>query len=392
MGAPQARLSELAQGLLRHGYRVTILTAMPNYPQGKVFPGYGGFFRQEELDGVHVLRVNIFPTKKASFLPRLLNYFSFVFSSLIFGLIHLRSVDYLLTESPPLFLGISGYLLSRLKKARWIFNVSDLWPESAIHLGVVREGLALRLSYWLEASCYRHAWLVTGQSRTIIKNIQDRFPQVLTYHLSNGVDPEKFKLNDTAFKPPAEWLGKTVFIYAGLHGIAQGLDQIILAANSVAHLGNCLFVLVGDGPEKEKLIQQAKAEGLKNIQFLPPLPKEQIISMLAAADVSLVPLKLNLPGAVPSKLYEGMASQKPIILVAEGEAAEIVRDANAGIVVIPGDMTSLVRAIELMYEKPELRLEFGKNGRTLVKLFYDRKKIINDFVEVIRKGGIYEKN
>jgi len=187
-------------------------------------------------------------------------------------------------------------------------------------------------------------------------------------------------------------LGKTVFIYAGLHGIAQGLDQIILAANSVAHLGNCLFVLVGDGPEKEKLIQQAKAEGLKNIQFLPPLPKEQIISMLAAADVSLVPLKLNLPGAVPSKLYEGMASQKPIILVAEGEAAEIVRDANAGIVVIPGDMTSLVRAIELMYKKPELRLEFGKNGRTLVKLFYDRKKIINDFVEVIRKGGIYEKN
>jgi len=383
MGAPQARLSELAQGLIRHGYRVTVLTAMPNYPQGRIIPGYKGFFKQEEVAGVHVLRAFIYPTKKASFLPRLLSYFSFVFSSLIVGLFHLGSVDYLLTESPPLFLGISGYLLSRLKRARWIFNVSDLWPESAVHLGVVREGLALRMSYWLESFFYRHAWLVTGQSRTIIKNIQDRFSKVSTYHLSNGVDPEKFKPNHTAFKPPAEWLGKTVFIYAGLHGIAQGLDQIISAASSVSHLENCLFVLVGDGPEKEKLIKQANDAGLKNIQFITPLPKEQIILMLAAADVSLVPLKLNLPGAVPSKLYEGMASQKPIILVAEGEAAEIVRNSNSGIVVNPGDINALVNGILLFYERGDLRKRMGENGRKFVEKNYNRLLIINKFVERI---------
>lgn len=380
MGAPQARLSELAQGLIRHGFRVTVLTAMPNYPQGKVFPGYSGFFRQEDIAGAHVLRSFIFPTKKASFIPRLLSYFSFVFSSFFVGLFHLRSVDYLLTESPPLFLGISGYLLSLLKRAKWIFNVSDLWPESAVHLGVVEEGFALRLSYWLEAFFYQHAWLVAGQSKTIIKNIKDRFPQVSTHHLSNGVDPEKFKPNHAAFKQPAEWLGKTVFIYAGLHGIAQGLDQIISAAKSVSHLGNCFFVLVGDGPEKEKLIQQANTGGLKNIQFLPPLPKEQIIPMLAAADVSLVPLKLNLPGAVPSKLYEGMASQKPVIMIAEGEAAEIVYQANTGIVVKPGDIEGLVKAIESLANNPDLRQELGLNGRKLVETSYNRRVIIDEFV------------
>ncbi|PKO04173.1 MAG: glycosyltransferase WbuB [Chloroflexi bacterium HGW-Chloroflexi-3] len=380
MGAPQARLSELAQGLIRHGYRVTVLTAMPNYPQGKIFLGYKGFFKREKVAGVNVLRAFIYPTKKPSFIPRLLSYFSFVLSSLIVGLFHLRSVDYLLTESPPLFLGISGYLLSRLKKARWIFNASDLWPESAVHLGVVSEGLALSLSYKLEAFFYRHVWLVTGQSKTIIKSIKDRFPQVSTYHLSNGVDPDKFKPNIAKFTPPAEWLGKTVFIYAGLHGIAQGLDQIILAVTTVAHLENCLFVLVGDGPEKESLIQQANAAEIKNIQFLPPLPKEQIISMLSVADVSLVPLKLNLPGAVPSKLYEGMASRKPVILIAEGEAAEIVSQANTGIVVKPGDMDGLVKAIESFANNPDFRQQLGLNGRKLVETSYNRQVIIDEFV------------
>jgi glycosyltransferase involved in cell wall biosynthesis len=181
-------------------------------------------------------------------------------------------------------------------------------------------------------------------------------------------------------------LGKTVFIYAGLHGIAQGLDQIIFAAKTVSHLEDCLFVLVGDGPEKEGLIQQATQLGLQNVQFLAPQSKEQIIPMLAAADVSLVPLKLNLPGAVPSKLYEGMASRKPVILIAEGEAAEIVNQANTGIVVKPGDIEGLVKAIESLAKNPDLRQELGANGRKLVETSYNRRVIIDEFVYHISKG------
>ena len=134
IGAPQARLSELAKGLTRLGFLVSVLTAMPNYPQGKVFKGYKGLLIREEIDQIPVLRTSIYPTQKVNFIPRLINYFTFVFSSLFFGVWGLGKLDFVLTESPPLFLGISGYLLSRLTRAKWIFNVSDLWPESVVRL------------------------------------------------------------------------------------------------------------------------------------------------------------------------------------------------------------------------------------------------------------------
>ena len=192
LGAPQARLSDLAQRLARRGHEVSVLTAMPSYPQGKIYPGYGGWRRRETLNGVSVVRTAIYPTQKPNLLPRLTNYFSFVFSACMAGGWWLPRLDYLLTESPPLFLGISGYLLSRWKRARWIFNVSDLWPESAVRLGFLQEGLSLRLSQALEAFCYRKAWLVTGQSRSILADIQERFPGVRTVHFSNGVDTVLF--------------------------------------------------------------------------------------------------------------------------------------------------------------------------------------------------------
>ena len=165
VGAPQNRLSELARLFVLSGHRVTVLTAMPNYPSGRVHEGYGGLWRRESVDGVDVLRTAIYPTQSTGFLKRLASYFSFVFSSTIGGTFLLRRADFLMVESPPLFLGLAGFWLSRVKRARLIFNVSDLWPESAVQLGFVRRGGALhKLSSWLESFCYRHAWLVTGQS------------------------------------------------------------------------------------------------------------------------------------------------------------------------------------------------------------------------------------
>ena len=144
MGAPQARLSHLAGRFLQQGHQVVVLTAMPNYPHGHIFPGYGGFVRREDREGVSVIRCWLYPAQSARLVPRLASYFSFVLSSLLFGLFMLRRLDYLMTESPPLFLGVSGWLLALRTRARWIFNVSDLWPESAVHLGVVSDGWGLR--------------------------------------------------------------------------------------------------------------------------------------------------------------------------------------------------------------------------------------------------------
>src|SRR5882724_12218343 len=172
IGAPQNRLSDLAARLVDAGHQVEVLTAMPSYPRGKVYPGYGGLISREHKDGVQILRTFIYPTRSAALLPRLLNYFSFLFSSAFFGSFLLRRADYLLVESPPLFLGLAAIWLSRLKRARLIFNVSDLWPDSAVHLGIIsKDSRTYVLSSRLESFCYRHAWLVTGQSNGILNDI-----------------------------------------------------------------------------------------------------------------------------------------------------------------------------------------------------------------------------
>lgn len=379
IGAPQARLSALARGLTQLGHRVTVLTAMPSYPRGKVYPGYAGLLRRETQDGVHIIRTAVYATQKASLIPRMANYLSFVISSLVFGVFLLPKADFLFTESPPLFLGLAGYLLSRLKHARWIFNVSDLWPESAVHMGVVQPGLALRLSYLLESFCYRKAWAVTGQSRSILEDINRRFPAVRTYHFSNSVDVEMFY--------PAYGIhgkngknGKVVAKYAGLHGLAQGLEQILTAASHLHPSANLEIILVGDGPEKKALVSKAQTLGLTNVHFVDPVPHSAMPEILAEADICLVPLKTYIPGAVPSKLYEAMACGKPVILIAQGEAAQIVEQNRAGIVAQPGDIPALVNAFQRMASDADLRLAMGQAGRLAAEAYFNKRRIIQQFV------------
>jgi glycosyltransferase involved in cell wall biosynthesis len=384
IGAPQARLSELASHFVKAGHSVTVLTAMPNYPLGRIYPGYGGLFRQEQKNGVKVIRTFIFPTQSAGLLPRLTNYFSFMFSSALFGSMFLPRSDYLLVESPPLFAGLPGVWLSKLKSARLIFNVSDLWPESAVRLGVLRAGsVACRVSARLESFCYQSAWLITGQSKTILENIRDRFPNRPTFHLSNGVDTDLFKPDRATAEAPAalEHDAKTVVLYAGLHGIAQGLEQLVEAAEVLRHDMGLRFMLVGDGPAKRSLFEGARERGLDNVRFEEPRPAGEIPALLAAADIIVVPLKMYIPGAVPSKLYEAMASGRPVVLIAEGEAAEIVRQHQAGIIVKPGDIRSLVCAIRTLQKQPSLRRTLGSNGRRAAKENFDRAAIARRFIE-----------
>jgi len=386
VGAPQARLSELAAHFLKRGHEVTVLTAMPNYPTGKIMEGYGGFLKRENVDGNNIIRTFIYPTKRANFLHRLTNYFSFVLSSAIMGSITLRRPNFILVESPPLFLGFSAIWLNKLKRARLIFNVSDLWPESAVRMGLLRDNsMAYRMSAWLEALCYRKAWLVSGQSKSIIENISERFPQVKTFHLSNGADTHKFS---PACKSSAgrSVLGddkQFVVLYAGLHGLAQGLEQIVDAANTLQKEGRYRFVLVGDGPEKNRLVDRARQLGLENISFLDSRPSQEIPPLVASADVIVVPLKHYIPGAVPSKIYEAMASGRPVILIASGEAAEIIQNSNAGLVVEPGDIAGLVEALRSLHNDADSTLQYGANGRKAALDNFDRSLIANRFIDYL---------
>ena len=388
IGAPQARLSELASALVRHGHAVTVLTAMPSYPVGRIYPGYGGVVRRERLSGVEVIRTPIFPTQRADFLSRLANYISFACSASLLGTFLLRRCDYLIVESPPLFLGLAGLWLSWRTRAAMVFNVSDLWPESAVRLGILRTGgVGYRLAEWLERFCYRHAALVSGQTKTIVQNIADRFPTCRTYHFSNGVNTRTFHPDRRTTAARAAFGGNEadtcVALYAGLHGLAQGLDQVLDAADSLRADPRLRLVLVGDGPAKEKLMQNAHARGLRNVRFLKPLPSDQVPPLVAAADILVVPLATHIPGATPSKLYEAMASGRPVVLVAGGEPAAFVREHRVGIVVAPGDARGLVDALRTLSADAALRQELGANGRRTAEQLFDKHDIDNAFIEYL---------
>jgi len=387
IGAPQGRLSGLAAAFLREGHSVTVLTAQPNYPSGRIHAGYGGLLRREVRDGVRVIRTFVYPTQRADFFHRLSSYFSFVASSAALGTFALEPPDYLIVESPPLFLGLAGVWLSWVKRCPMIFNVADLWPETAVRLGVLRRGsLAHEISARLERFCYRRATLVTGQTRAIVSDIVDRFPWCRTYHLSNGVNgrtfhPDRRTAAARATLGPAD---SCVAFYAGLHGLAQGLEHVLAAAELLADTP-LRFVLMGDGPTKADLIRQARSRGLNNVTFLDPRPTSEVPPLLAAADIVLVPLVTHLPGATPSKLYEAMASGRPVVLVAEGEPATIVREQEAGLVVGPGDIGGLSGALRTLSRDPNLRQELGANGRRAAERLFNQVEIDAHFVAFLEQ-------
>lgn len=235
----------------------------------------------------------------------------------------------------------------------------------------------------LESFCYAHAWLVTGQSKTILADINERFPSRPTFHLSNGVDTQVFSPDRTTdhARVLLNGSGKLVVLYAGLFGLAQGLDQVLDAAERLRDDAGLDFVLVGDGPQRISLKEQVGRHNLANVHFLDARPAGDMPALVASADIVIVPLKVYIPGAVPSKLYEAMASGRPVVLVAEGEAAEIVRRHQAGLVVKPGDIGGLAQAIRALAREPALRRALGENGRRAAEQFFDRTKIATGFIK-----------
>ncbi len=391
VGAPQNRLSELAVRLKRNGAELHVITAMPNYPAMKVHDGYRGKWRvSEELEGIKVTRCWIYVPKSKSILPRLLNYFSFVFSSFWIGLVRMKRSDYLLCESPPLFLGITAFMLSRLKRTKMIFNVSDLWPESAEKLGLVKNRFLLRISTWLEEFLYKRSALITGQTQGIVKNISDRFPDKKTYWLPNGVDislydPAKVVACDRSkFGFSAE---DRLFCYAGIIGHAQGLEIILKAAKELQSDSHIKFILLGEGPEKSRLQEMAEEMQLTNVTFLSAVPKTEMPAFVKMVDATVIPLrKLELfKGAIPSKIFESLAMEKPIVLGVEGEAMDLfITRGKAGLAFEPENVASLVLQVQEMMKNTELFIGLGRNGRNYVTENFERNKIAESLYELLK--------
>lgn len=385
IGAPQNRLSDLARRLAELGHRVVVLTAMPNYPEGRVHEEYRGrFFVREEWEGVEILRSWIFATRSRRMIPWISHYFSFVITSLVVGMLRTSKVDVVITESPPLFLGITGVLLATLKRAPFVLNVADLWPKAGVDLGILENPLQIRVLEALEKVIYRRASLVTGQTDGIVEHVRERTPTTRVRILPNGADVERFdpSRGDPQLLEALGLAGKFVVGYAGLHGPAQALHSVVGAAELLGDQSDVVFAFFGDGPERERLIGDAERRNLENVRFFPVQPADRMPSLLPCWEVGLVPLYAGelMRLARPSKLFELMASGVPVVLSApDGEARQIVERAGAGIPVPPEDPARLADAIRRLRDDPSLRSQLGRGGRNHVERHFDRQRIAEAF-------------
>ena len=391
-GAPQNRLFATAKALKDGGAEVTVLTGMPNYPEMRVHDAYRGkLFVRERMDGLEVLRAWLLVTPKRSILWRLGNYFSFVITAFWVGAFKLKRSDVLFVESPPLFLGITALLLARMKGAKLVFNVSDLWPESAVQLGLVTNPLLIGLSTRLEMRCYRRSALITGQTKGIVANIKARCPDKEVLWLPNGVDLDaihKAEATEGARARLQITPGTLVLVYAGILGHAQGLEVIMHAAERLKNRSDVLFLLIGEGPERAMLHQMQQDRGITNVRFLGRLDRAEVLAILKESDAVVVPLRRNdlFLGAIPSKVFEALALAKPVLLGVDGEARDLfIREGEAGLFFEPGNGDALAEAVLRYADDRSLVQQHGDNGARYVRTNFDRSAISARLLEVLQR-------
>jgi len=370
VNAPAVRTYEHAKQWVKMGHKVTIITCAPNFPKGIIFPGYRNKFIQfEVVDGVHLIRVWSFLAPNKGFFLRSLDHASYAMMAIV-GSFFAKSVDVVIGTSPQFFTTLAAFAVSRIRKKRFVFELRDLWPASLKAVSLTNNDGLIKFIEKIELYLYRRADLIISVTNSfkknlIVRGIDEKKIKVVT----NGVSQEMFfprKKNKQLLKS----LGlKNDFVcgYIGTHGMAHGLETILETAHICKRLGisDIKFLFLGDGAKKEELIEEANRMQLDNIIFHPTVGKDLIVEYWSVLDVSLVHLRGNdlFKEVIPSKIFEAMAMAKPIILGVAGEAAGLVEQANAGLIVPP--------------ENPELMLQ------AIIKLKTDRS-----VYERLRFGGL----
>ena len=393
-GAPQNRLSDLARRLAGRGHRVEVLTALPNYPGTEILPEYVGKENTiEEIDGVRVARVGLYVPKKKTFNRRVANYLSFAWAARRQGPRLLSRSDILISESPPLLLCLAGRYLAKRLGAMLVTNVSDLWPRSVLELGMMSRGPLYWAAERLESWMYRGSDLITAQTQGIADDIKSRFPGKPVALFPNGVDLSAYSksVDREAVRARFGWkAGTWVLGYTGVLGHAQALGQVLDAARRIQADGtdSVHFALFGDGPVKEHLEKRIRDESIDSVCVYPVQPHELIPEIQAAFDGGIVPLAAGklFEGSRPSKMFEIMASGRPVVLCACGEAAESLHLAEggpAGVVVAPEDPEALAVSIQALCSSPETAESMGRQGKKVVKHFFDREIIAKEMEKLL---------
>jgi glycosyltransferase involved in cell wall biosynthesis len=395
MGAPAARASELSAHWARAGHEVTVLTGFPNHPTGVVPPEYRDSFRKlvahVKIDGAEVVRTWLlpFPNRKAH--ERMLNYTSFCASSALTGFF-LSRPDVVIATSPQLLVGLSGWFLARCKRVPFVFEVRDLWPESLAAVGMGESGsLLYRVLARIAGFLYRHSDHIVVVTPAFEDYLVEHWsaPREKISVIENGVETDLFAPGvATTLRRALGAEEKFIVSYVGTMGMAHGLETIIQAAAQLRETNpGIVFLMLGEGAEKERMMAMAREHSLRNLRFVDQQPREKIPGFISASDACLVLLKKAdvFKTVIPSKMLEFMSCARPVILGVDGQARAILEESKGGITIEPENAEALANAVRHLAANRDIACELGKNGREYVVRKFSRSQTAGKYIRTLEK-------
>ncbi|MFO0691464.1 MAG: glycosyltransferase family 4 protein [Myxococcota bacterium] len=396
VNAPANRTHEHCRRWVKDGHEVTVLTGVPNHPRGRIFPGYRNRWIQEEtVDGIRVIRTWMYLTPNSGFLRRVANYLLFALTAVLASPRAGRP-DVVVATSPQFFCGVAGSIIAKLKRRPFVLEIRDLWPKSIVELGQLGPGPVLSALEWLETWLYRSAAGVVVNTRTFHDHITARGVRPESIELVyNGIDPALFKPRpkNEALLAKHGLQGRFTVAYVGTLGLAHGLSLLVDVADRLRDRSGIDFVLIGDGADREKIEAEVARRGLRNFHLLGLQPRDAMPDWIASIDVLLVMLR-DLPvfeTVIPSKIFEFLAQERPVILAAKGEIRRMMEEAGGALVVDPEAADQLIAAIDEIVAHPDAAARRAAAGRRWVEAGFlrdDLARKMSAFLErVVRESA-----
>ncbi len=387
---PIPKPSELAGELKRRGHDVFVVTGFPNYPSGVLYPGFRlALLRREKINGVPVLRTFEFPYHGKSSLGRILNYISFMFSSLL-GAFLTPACDVIYAWHPPLTVGVAAVFISLVKRVPFVYDVQDIWPESIVLAGWNLSPFMIRVMHWMELFVYRYADRILVVTEGAKKNLVAKgVPAEKVVVASHWVDEALFLQERGEVHDVRAQYGigtRFMVMFAGNMGLMQGMDTIIYAAEKLRQHKEIIFALVGNGVDLERLQSMVSALQLSNVLFIERQPMSEMPHFLSSADALVIPLRdSHLSDCIiPTKTFAYLAAGRPILAAANGACADLVRKANAGLVVSPDSPEAVASAVLHLYKTPvSSREQMGRNGRSYLLSHFSKERVVSKYEQIL---------
>lgn len=389
-----SRFNKMIEHWEREGHEITVIAGNVNYTSGTKKEKYKGklYTTEHYSEKTTLYRTYVSESYNKSLLGRLWGYFSFTFSSSLVGLLKIKKHDVVIVSSPPLFVGITGVLLKFFKRMPLVFEVRDIWPESAIELGLLNSKLLIKLSYLGEKLFYKYADkinVLTPAFKDFLVN-KKRVDKNKIIYIPNGADLDVFypqSNNPRLEQLKKEYKGKFIVSYFGSHSTANKLEQLLDVAKVCSKDKNIHFLLIGNGKEKENLIKKAKEENINNVTFLGQQPREKINDYCAISDIGTAILpKIDIFKTVyPSKVFDYLSAGKPVVIGVDGVSRELVEAKNCGIYANPENPNEFREAILKILENNNLRTSMGENGRSLMEKEFSRQYLSLKYLDELIK-------